>query len=107
MNIFSMDKSSNEDGHINVIAEIVAKPGHSEEVREILMGLVGPARDEDGCQEYHLLVNKKDSCSFYTYESWSNEEKLQKHLEGAKPLLEKVKPLLAGDMTLTVLQHLL
>ena len=106
MSIFSTDKPSHEDGHINVIAEIVSKPEHAAEVKELLASLVAPSRAEDGCKDYHLLVSKKDPSSFYTYEKWTSEEMLQKHLEGAKPLLDKAKPLLVGEMKLTVLEHL-
>jgi quinol monooxygenase YgiN len=106
MSFFSTDKTSAEDGHINVIAEISAKPEHAHEVKALLEALVEPSRAEDGCKGYHLLVNKADSASFYTYEEWTSEDKLQQHLAGAKPMLDKAKHLLAADMKLTILEHL-
>lgn len=106
MSIFSSDKTSAESGHINVIAELRAKPEHAAEVQTMLSDLVEPSRAEDGCKGYHLLVNAKDPASFYTYEEWTSEEKLNAHLAGAKPMLEKAKHLLAGEMKLTILNHL-
>ena len=106
MSFFSSDKTSAESGHINVIAELQAKPEHAEAVKTMLMGLVEPSRAEDGCKGYHLLVNKHDPKYFYTYEEWTGEDKLKAHLEAAKPLLEKSKDLLVGEMKLTVLDHL-
>ena len=106
MSIFSSDKTSAETGHINVIAELQAKPEHAAEVQAMLTALVEPSRAEDGCKAYHLLVNAKDPASFYTYEEWTSEAKLNTHLEGAKPMLEKAKRLLAGEMKLTILKHL-
>ena len=106
MSIFSSDKTSAESGHINVIAELQAKPDHAAEVKAMLIALVEPSRSEDGCKGYHLLVSTKDPASFYTYEEWTSEEKLNAHLAGAKPMLDKAKHLFASEMKLTILDHL-
>ena len=106
MSFFSNDKTSAETGHINVIAELQAKPEHVEAVKAMLMGLVEPSRAEDGCKGSHLLVNKHDPTRFYTYEEWTGEDKLKAHLEVAKSLLEKSNDLILGEMKLTVLDHL-
>ena len=106
MSIFSGDKTSTESGHINVIAEIKAKSGHESEVRALFESLVLPSRAEDGCKGYHLLEDKKHPGSFYTYEEWTSEEKLNAHLAGSKPMLEKARPLLEGDVKIHVLDHL-
>jgi quinol monooxygenase YgiN len=102
-----------EDGpggaHISVIAEIKAKAGHEEEIRVILHGLVGPSRAEAGCQVYHLLEDKAHPGSFSTYEEWESVGALKKHLagDGAKAALEEARPLLDGEMKLTVFRKLL
>ena len=106
MSIFSTDKPSAETGHINVIAEFQTKPEHAEAVTAVLSGLVEPSRAEDGCKGYHLLVNKSDPTRLYTYEEWTSEGELQTHLEGAKAILASVKELLAAEMKLTILNHL-
>ena len=106
MSLFASDKKSSDDSHINVIAEITAKPEYAEKVKALLTGLVEPARAEDGCKDYHLLVSKTDPASFYTFESWTSEEKLHQHLDGAKSTLDEAKPLLMGEMKLTILNHL-
>lgn len=106
MNFFSADKTTGDDGHINVIAEITAKPEYAAEVKAMLSGLVEPTRGEHGCEDYHLLVSKADPNNFYTFESWTSEADLQKHLAGAKPLLDKAKAMLQGEMKLTILNHL-
>ena len=97
-----------DDGKISAIAEIVAKAGHEEEVRVILHELVGPSRAEPGCEVYHLLEDKNKPGSFSTYEEWANIGSLQAHLEsaGTKAALDKAKPMLDGDMKLTVFRKL-
>ena len=106
MSFFSDDKTSAETGHINVIAELHTKPEHADAVKTMLVSLVEPSRAEDGCKSYHLLVSKHDPTRFYTYEEWTGEDKLRTHLEGAKPVLDKAKDMLVGEMKLTVLEHL-
>lgn len=106
MSIFSSDKPTTETGHINVIAEIKAKPGHEAEVRALFSALVLPSRAEDGCKGYHLHEDKKNPGNFYTYEEWTSEEKLNTHLSGAKPTLDKAKSLLDGDLKIIILEHL-
>ncbi len=88
---------------INVIAEIRAKVGSETVVRAALVALVAPTRKEDGCKEYRLHVDKTDPHSFYTYEEWSSEASLQEHLRGVQPALEQLKPLLNGEVKISVL----
>lgn len=107
MGLFSSDKTSAESGHINVIAEIRAKSGHEAAIRTLLETMVPAARAEDGCKEYHLLESKKHPGSFYTYEEWTSEEHLNRHLEGAKATLDQSSELIEGAPKITVLEHLL
>ena len=107
MSIFSSDKPSSETGHINVIAEFQAKLGKEQEVRTMLSALVEPTRKEDGCKSYHLLEAKHTAGAFVTYEEWTGEDKLQKHLDGIQDKLEQAKPLLEVDPKITVLNHLI
>ncbi len=91
---------------INVIAEIMAKSGCEDAVRAMLTSLVEPSRKEKGCKLYLLHEDKKKPGSFWTYEEWTSEEALEEHLVGAKGMLEQAKPLLDGDLKLTVLNLL-
>jgi quinol monooxygenase YgiN len=106
MSLFGSDKTSAVSGHINVIAEMKAKTGHENALRELLTALVPKAREEDGCKGYHLLESRHEPGSFYTYEEWVSEAHLARHLDGAKALLDKAGPILFGEMKLMVLDHL-
>lgn len=94
---------------ISVIAEIKAKAGHEEAIRVILHDLVGSSRSEPGCEVYHLLEDKGHPGSFSTYEEWDNIHSLQRHLHGpgAEAALDKARPLIDGEMKLTVFRKLL
>lgn len=107
MSIFSSDKPSSESGHINVIAEFKVKAGKEAEVRTMLSGLVEPTRNEDGCKSYHLLEAKQETGTFVTYEEWTGEDMLQKHLAGVQDKLEQARPLLDGEPKITVFNHLI
>jgi quinol monooxygenase YgiN len=94
---------------ISVIAEIKAKSGHEEEIRVLLHELVEPSRAEPGCEAYHLLEDKNQPGSFSTYEEWESAAALETHLDGdaTKAALEKARPMLDGEMKLTVFRKLL
>ena len=98
-----------DEGKVSVIAEINAKSGHEEELRVILHELVGTSRVEAGCEVYHLLEDKNKPGNFSTYEEWANIKALNAHLEGenTKSALGKAKPMLDGEVKLTVLRKLL
>jgi quinol monooxygenase YgiN len=70
----------NPDTLLTVVAEVRAKRGKEGELREILAGLVGPTRKEDGCVQYILHVNNQDPEHFLFYETWKSTAHLDAHL---------------------------
>ncbi len=66
---------------LTVIAEIQARPGKEEELREVLLGLVGPTRLEEGCVQYDLHEDHAAPGKFLFYENWRSGEHLDRHLE--------------------------
>ena len=91
---------------INVIVEIRAKAGHEPAIRKILEELVPSVRKEDGCESYLLYVDRANPAVFYTYESWSSDAQLTKHIDGVKSLIGQVLPMLEGAPKITPLDHL-
>ena len=65
---------------IRVVARIVAIPEKVDEVRAILMELIEPTCQEDGCIKYELLENQADSTDFTFVEEWSSNAALDAHL---------------------------
>ncbi len=101
MSIFGSDEKA-----IQVIAELKAKSGKEDEVRKMFTALVAPSQKEDGCKVYHLHQDTKDPGHFFTYEEWTSEDALHTHLNGAKEKLDAAKPLLDGELKITVLKLL-
>ncbi len=77
---------------LTVVAEIIAKPGCEERLREELLRCIEPTRAEDGCLQYDLHVATDRPGHFLFYENWTSREVLDRHL--ATPHLERLSGLL-------------
>jgi quinol monooxygenase YgiN len=66
---------------LRVIARMIARPDKVEELRQLLMGLPGPTRQEAGCISYECLQNRVDMADFTFVEEWQNDEALDAHLQ--------------------------
>ena len=84
--------------YLSVIAEIIAKPGHEDEVRKHLIAAVEPTRKEAGCIQYDLHVSTAEPGHFFFYENWTNLDALKAHSGSAhlKALGAAVGPLVTG-----------
>lgn len=65
---------------LTVIANMRAKPGKEQELREALEALVAPTSQEDGYVDYALHQAVDDPAVFYFYENWESGEALDAHL---------------------------
>jgi quinol monooxygenase YgiN len=66
--------------YLQIVARIVARPDHVNEVRALLQSLQEPTRRETGCISYELLQNKNDPTDFTFVEEWEREADLDAHL---------------------------
>lgn len=82
-------------GKVTVIARCKAKPGLEQRVRDEILALVDPTREEAGCINYDLHVSAEDPRQFMLYENWTSKQALEEHL--ATPYLERFKGL-AGEL---------
>lgn len=78
---------------LTVVAEIVAKPGCEQRLREELLRLIEPTRAEEGCLQYDLHESTEQPGRFLFYENWTSRAALDRHL--ATPHLERLSALLA------------
>ena len=69
--------------YLTVVAELTAKPGREEELRNLLTTIVGPVRAEEGCIQYDLHVSTKDPAAFVFYENWKDADALKSHAGSA------------------------
>jgi quinol monooxygenase YgiN len=65
---------------LTVFAEVHAKPGKEDELRQALIGLIEPTRREAGCVQYDLHVEKNDLRHYFFFENWASQEKMDAHL---------------------------
>lgn len=68
---------------IAVVAISVAKPGYEEQLREVLEGLVGPTRKEQGALQYDLHRDLDEPRRFVFFERWESREALAVHGQSA------------------------
>jgi quinol monooxygenase YgiN len=78
---FSKVESSMSE--IAVVAISVAKPGHEEQLRKALEGIVGPTRKERGALQYDLHRDLREPRRFIFFERWESEEALAAHAKSA------------------------
>lgn len=64
---------------VHVIARFVAKAGHEDELKGVLMALIPPSRREIGCYQYDLLRNPADPRDFCFVERWEDNKALEQH----------------------------
>ena len=64
---------------VRVVARITARPDKIEEVKSLLLGLVGDTRKESGCINYQLLQNKADPGDFTFVEEWESDSAIDTH----------------------------
>ncbi len=71
------------DTLLTVFAEMYAKPGRENDLRQALMGLIERTRTEPGYVQYDLHEDNDDPGHFLFYENWTSQEKLNAHLASA------------------------
>jgi quinol monooxygenase YgiN len=68
------------DKKLTVVAQIRAKDGMEETVKQELEALVGPTRSEKGCIKYELHQCVENKSLFMFYEKWVSKKDLDEHL---------------------------
>ena len=66
---------------ITVVATFEARPGKETELRNALIGLVAPTRNEAGCLNYDLHVLPENPGKFLFHENWTTKAALEVHLQ--------------------------
>lgn len=66
---------------VTVVATFEARSGKENELRNALVGLVAPTRQEAGCLNYDLHVLPGDPAKFLFHENWTTKAALDTHLQ--------------------------
>src|SRR3979409_553093 len=64
---------------LSVVAEMIAKPGKEDELKQHLIALVAPTLQEEGCVQYDLHQSTTEPGRFVFYENWTSREMLDRH----------------------------
>ncbi len=57
---------------LTIVAKIIAKSAHREEVKKGLLGLITPTLEEKGCINYDLHQDHTNENIFLFYENWES-----------------------------------
>lgn len=91
---------------IRVVARIVALPEKVEPLKSILLALIEPTRQEEGCIAYELLQNRDNPTDFTFVEEWRSQEFLSAHLASAhvQNAVSQLDGLIAAEPDIRVYQ---
>lgn len=65
---------------VHILARITAQPAHAQAMRELLVELVAPTREEPGCLHYELFQRDGAAHVFQTIERWTDEAAADAHM---------------------------
>ncbi|AMC35213.1 putative quinol monooxygenase [Janthinobacterium sp. B9-8] len=84
-----------------VLATIIAKPNHAQQVADAIRLALAPSRQEEGCHRYDLLLDNQDNQRFIIQEQWQNKAAHNAHMLTAhfKTLVECIAPLASIEVT--------
>jgi quinol monooxygenase YgiN len=93
---------------LTVIANMRAKPGKEQELREALEELIEPTRQEAGYVTYDLHQGVEDPAVFYFYENWESVEHLDAHLDAPhlQGFSSRLDELLDGELRIERLRRI-
>lgn len=66
---------------LTIVADIFAKDGHEAAVRAALEKLIAPTRNERGCLQYDLHIDRQAPNHFLFFENWESRELWQDHMK--------------------------
>jgi quinol monooxygenase YgiN len=89
----------------DVFVRLRAREGEEKAVKEALLEVMGPSREEAGCVSFQVFRGMRDRRLFYIHSQWADEAAFQTHAElpHTKKFLERVDALLevAREVTRT------
>jgi len=65
---------------LRVVARLTAFPDKVAELKSLLLSIIEPSRQDEGCIKYELLQNQADPTDFTFVEEWESAALLEVHL---------------------------
>lgn len=75
---------------LTVVATFQARPGKEAALREALLSLLAPTRQEAGCLNYDLHQSPEDPAKFLFHENWTDKAALDAHMQTSQ--IQKLLP---------------
>jgi len=93
---------------VTVVATFQARPGKETELKNALIGLVAPTRQEAGCLNYDLHISPDDPTKFLFHENWTSQAHLDAHLKSPHiaTLLPRVDELCVAFPEITIWERI-
>ncbi|MCF3179943.1 antibiotic biosynthesis monooxygenase [Streptomyces polychromogenes] len=97
-----------ESDALTVVAQLRARPGKEQALRQALTALVAPTSREPGCVTYDLHVDVADPASFCFYEIWRSRADHAANLQTAhlQDFAARMDDLLDGGLRVSLLRHI-
>lgn len=88
----------------HIVCTVHAQTMYREQVKQLLLELVQPARDEEGCLYYDLDQDIKDPDFFYIVDGWVSDEAIAAHTThpNVPRIVELLTPLLAEPLSVSI-----
>lgn len=85
---------------LHVVTRVSAHPDDVEQMRKVLLAMIGPTRAEKGCRRWDLHQNCEDPTEFMFISEWESPEALQEHRHADHILdgFAKMAPMIEGEM---------
>lgn len=95
-------------GKLTVVGRLVARAGKEHELGKALLEVAGASRQEPGCINYDLHVDRDDPGRFLIYENWTSDAALQAHFDmpHSRGLAARFEDLLAVPLAMEKLTEL-
>ena len=74
---------------IMIVVEFEVKPEHRNQFVELMKGHAQRSRDEDGCQQFDVLLPEQDQNRVFLVEAWRDQAALDVHSKG--PMLARTR----------------
>ncbi|GAA1087651.1 hypothetical protein GCM10009665_80670 [Kitasatospora nipponensis] len=99
--------TNTESPALTVVAQLRAKPGKEQALRQALTALVAPTTREPGCVTYDLHVDVNDPASSCFYEIWRTPAEHAANLQSAhlQAFAVRIDDLLLGELRVSLLRH--
>ena len=75
---------------LNVVAAFQARPGKEGALREALVALLAPTRQEAGCITYNLHQSPQDPAKLMMFETWRDQAAIDAHMKSSH--VQKLAP---------------